>query len=54
MEQKELLTVTEVCQMLGISRSTFARNRIGAMLRPYKVGKRIKYRKSDIDRLQKG
>lgn len=51
MTERELLSQKEICEYMGISVSTFARNNIGAKLRPYKVGKRIKYRKSDVDRL---
>lgn len=52
--EKELLTVTELCIYLGIDRSTFYKARIAEQLRPYKVGKRIKYKKSDTERLRIG
>lgn len=52
--EKELLTVTELCIYLGIDRSTFYKARIAEKLRPYKVGKRIKYKKSDAERLRIG
>ena len=50
----EMLTVKELCIYLGIDRSTFYKTRIAEQLRPYKVGKRIKYKKSDAERLRIG
>lgn len=50
--ERELLSQKEICAYLGISPKTFARNKIGDKLRTYKVGKRIKYRKEDVDRLR--
>lgn len=50
----EYLTRKEVCELLGISESTFSRCRIGDKLTPYKVGKRIKYKRSDIEKLRIG
>lgn len=51
-DKKEFLTVTEICVVLGIDRSTFYRCRIAEQLRPYKVGKRVKYKRSDVERLR--
>jgi len=52
--EKEFLTRKEVCEVLGISETTFSRCRIGEKLRPYKVGKRIKYNKKDLERFRLG
>lgn len=52
--EKELLTRKEVCEVLGISQATFSRCKIGDKLRPYKVGKRIKYNRKDLDRMMIG
>ena len=52
MMKKELLTLKEVCEMLGIDHKTFARNHIGDKLRIYKVGKRVKYSAADVERLR--
>lgn len=49
---KKLLTLKEVCEMLGIDHKTFARNHIGEKLRIYKVGKRVKYSAADVERLR--
>lgn len=48
----EYLTQRELCEVLGIDTRTFSRERIGEKFTPYKIGKRIKYRKSDIERLR--
>lgn len=49
---KKLLTQKEVCEILGIDKSTFIRRNMGDRLTPYKVGKRIKYNADDIKKLQ--
>ncbi len=51
-DKKEFLTVSEMCVVLGIDRSTFYRRRIAEQLRPYKIGKRIKYKRADVERLR--
>lgn len=53
-DKREYLTRKELCEVLGIDERTFARERIGEKFTPYKIGKRIKYRKSEIDRLRIG
>lgn len=50
--KKEYLTVTEVCEVLGISRQTFVRERIGEKLGAYRIGKKVKYKAADIERLR--
>lgn len=52
--EKEFITRKEVCDVLGISQATFTRNRIGDKLKPYKVGKRIKYSRKDLERFRIG
>ena len=52
--EKEFITRKEVCDVLGISQATFTRNRIGDKLKPYKVGKRIKYSRKDRERFRIG
>lgn len=52
--EKEFITRKEVCDVLGISQATFSRCRIGDKLKPYKVGKRVKYRCKDLERLRIG
>lgn len=51
-DNRELLTIKEMCEVMGISESTWKRNKIGAKLTPYKVGKKIKYRRSEIERFR--
>ncbi|WP_077391668.1 helix-turn-helix domain-containing protein [Mobilibacterium timonense] len=51
-DKRELLTIKEMCEVMGISESTWKRNKIGAKLTPYKVGKKIKYRRSEIERFR--
>lgn len=48
----EYLTQKEVCEILGISRQTFARERIGERLGAYRIGKKVKYKAADIERLR--
>ncbi len=51
-QDKEYLTVEEMCEVMGIVRKTFYVNRIAEQLPAYKIGKSIKYKKKDIEKLR--
>lgn len=51
-QKKEYLMVEEMCEVMGITRKTFYVNRIAEQLPAYKIGKSIKYRKKDIEKLR--
>lgn len=51
-QEKEFLTVKEMCTVMGISEKTFYVNRMAEKLQGYKIGKSIKYRKKDIEKLR--
>jgi len=52
-EQKaeRYLSVDEVCQMLGVSRPTLSRWQKKGYLTPYKLGGKLKYRRTELYRM---
>ena len=50
-KQERFLTAEEVRQMLGISKATLWRRKGDGTLIPIKIGGRVMYKQSDIDKL---
>lgn len=50
-KEKHFLTAEEVRQMLGISKATLWRRKEDGTLLPIKIGSRVMYKQSDIDKL---
>lgn len=48
----QLVTVKELCSMIGISRATFYRRKLADKFTAYKVGKSIRYDAADIKKLK--
>lgn len=48
----KLVTVKELCSMIGISRATFYRRKLADKFTAYKVGKSIRYDAADIEKLK--
>ncbi len=47
---REFITPKELCEILGISMSSYYRNRLNETLPLYKIGKTYKHRYSDIEK----
>lgn len=53
-KQDKLLTVAEVCNELGVDRSTLWRWEREHYLMPVRLGSKVKYKMSDIESMKKG
>lgn len=49
--KERFLTAEEVRQMLGISKASLWRRKVDGTLLPIKIGSRVMYKQSDIDKL---